>query len=180
MLLSAYRSGGGELLRGQDRPTPAETAAAAGRCQPARVRSRMSSRANSASAPNRCSCSRRAGVLVSIASVNERKPTSRSARTSTTSMRCLQPAPEAIKPPDDQDVARAQVIEARLKLRALTQRAEPVSQKIRGARRRHRPHREARTRPRLALRHDARATGRNRPRAHRHPGPRRLPVTTLR
>jgi len=55
---------------------------------PARVRSRMRSRSNCPSAPNRWKTRRPPGVVVSIASVRERNPTPRFSNVITVSIKC--------------------------------------------------------------------------------------------
>ncbi len=82
---------------------------AAAAVNPALVRSRIKSRSNWPSAPNTWKMSRPPGVVVSMASVRERKPTPRASSAPIVSNKVRHRAPEPIQPPDGQHVAVAQV-----------------------------------------------------------------------
>jgi len=74
----------GVIVRGRPPTRPRARAAA----NPARVRSRINCRSNSANAPNRWNTNRPPAVVVSIASVTDRNPTPRSRSAVTVSIRC--------------------------------------------------------------------------------------------
>ena len=93
--------------RWRGRPPFLPRARAAAR--PARVRSRMMSRSNSARAPKTWKMSFPPLVVVSMASCKLWKPTPRSRRSVTVSMRCLSDRAEPIELPDHERIAGPQV-----------------------------------------------------------------------
>ena len=89
---------------------------------PARVRSRISSRSNSASAAKMLNTSRPAAVVVSICApcpVSTRRPTPRADRVCTVLTRWGEGAAEAVELPDDEHVACPERAHAAVESRAV-------------------------------------------------------------
>ena len=111
------------LGRHHGRPAPNRPRARAA-SSPARVRSSTSARSNSASAAKICRVRRPAAVVVSRPSVNDRNPTSRCSRSPIVSIRCRSDRPNRSSR-QTTTCPRAQIVQARIKLRTMTDRPRP-------------------------------------------------------
>jgi hypothetical protein len=80
------------------------------RSRPARVRCRIISRSNSAKLPAICIIMRPVGMVVSIASVRERKPAPADALFSIMRKKVHERPRKTVKLPDDNHVTKTQVI----------------------------------------------------------------------